>query len=108
MSTPEHLQRLLRRLSVGDEAAVDELMRGQVTSELDQRTTALVGIAALVALEADPPSYQAAIDKAHAAGVEGEEILEAVMTVSPLVGEARLGSALPSLALALEAEVPAD
>lgn len=100
MPIPEHLQRLLRHLTLGDEAAVDQLMRGQVASQLDHKRSALVGVAALVALDAGSLSYQVAIDNAHAAGVYDEEIVEAVMAISPLVGAARIGSALPALILA--------
>jgi alkylhydroperoxidase/carboxymuconolactone decarboxylase family protein YurZ len=102
MSIPEHLQRLLRRLTVGDETAVDQVMRGEIASELDHKTSSLVRIAALVALDADGSSYQAAIDNAHAAGAEDQEILETVMTISPLVGDVRLGSAMPALIAAFD------
>jgi len=107
MPIPEHLQELLRRLTVGDETTIDRLMRGQFITDLDHRTAVLVEIAALVALEAEGASFQAVVDNARAAGVEDEEILETVMTVSPLVGAARLSSVLPRLAGALGAEIPA-
>jgi alkylhydroperoxidase/carboxymuconolactone decarboxylase family protein YurZ len=104
LAIPENLEELLRRLTLGDENAFDNLAHDEVACGLDHRTSALVLIAALVALEAEGASYQVAIDRAHAAGLDDEEILEAVVVISPLVGAARLGSAVPELSAAFGIE----
>jgi alkylhydroperoxidase/carboxymuconolactone decarboxylase family protein YurZ len=103
---PENLEEMLRRLTIGDETTVDRLMRGELSTTLGAGTTALVGIAALVAIEAEATSYQVAVDNAHAAGVEDEEIIETVITLLPLVGTGRLESALRGLGVALGAGLP--
>jgi alkylhydroperoxidase/carboxymuconolactone decarboxylase family protein YurZ len=99
---PEHLQRLLRLLTIGDEATIDRALHGHVATALDNKASALVTIAALVATEADDMSYQSAIDRAHVVGVDDHEILEAVVTIAPLVGAARIASAMPAIECALE------
>jgi alkylhydroperoxidase/carboxymuconolactone decarboxylase family protein YurZ len=98
---PEHLQRLLRLLTIGDETAVKQALRGLEPTRLDPKTSALVTIAALVATEADAPSYQIAIDRAFAAGASGDEITDTLTTISPLVGSARIACATPEVDNAL-------
>jgi alkylhydroperoxidase/carboxymuconolactone decarboxylase family protein YurZ len=97
---PEHLQRLLRLLTIGDVPTIDKALLG-VDVDLDPKTSALVTIAALVASEADAPSYQVAVDDARLNGADDEEILETLMTIAPLVGAARIASAIPVLGTAL-------
>lgn len=98
---PEDLQRLLRLLTIGDEKTVDKALHGVGAGGLDRKTAALVRIAALVATEADGPSYQSAIDEARAAGAGEEEMLHTLVTIAPLVGAARIASALPDVRTAL-------
>jgi alkylhydroperoxidase/carboxymuconolactone decarboxylase family protein YurZ len=100
---PEHLQRLLRLLTIGDEATLDQALHG-LDVGLDSKTGALVTIAALVATEAEGPSYQAAIDQARLDGADDAEILQTLVTIAPLVGAARIASALPELQNALVGE----
>lgn len=101
MLIPERLERLLRYLTIGEEATLDQLLCGQVGTSLDRKTSALVVVAALVGVGADGPSYQSAIDAARAEGADDEQILETVIAIAPLVGEVRLGSAVPALNLAI-------
>lgn len=98
---PEHLERVLRLLTIGDEVTVDSALHGTGMTDLDHKTSALVTIAALVATEADSPSYQTAIDRAHVAGADDEEIVQTLITIAPLVGAARIASALPQVGIAL-------
>jgi alkylhydroperoxidase/carboxymuconolactone decarboxylase family protein YurZ len=98
---PEHLQRLLRLLTIGDEPTIESALHGPDVAMLDHKTSALVTIAALVATEADGPSYQSAIDHAHVAGAEDEEILQTLVAIAPLVGSVRIASAVPELTVAL-------
>jgi alkylhydroperoxidase/carboxymuconolactone decarboxylase family protein YurZ len=88
-------------LTIGDESTIDRALLGIEVSRLDRKTSALVTIAALVASEADAPSYQVAVDEARLNGADDEEILETLMTIAPLVGAARIASAIPVLGTAM-------
>jgi alkylhydroperoxidase/carboxymuconolactone decarboxylase family protein YurZ len=68
---------------------------------LDDRTTALVCIAALVATGAGPISYQRQVTRALAAGATAEEVLGTMLAVAPTVGLAHLVSATVGLASGL-------
>lgn len=68
---------------------------------LDHKNRALVKLAALVALDSQTSSLQSGVDVAHAAGAGDEEIIEAVLTIAPIVGMTRIGSANPRLAAVL-------
>lgn len=98
---PTHLE-LLRRLAINDEHALSQLMDGRAIDSplLDDKTSALVNVATLVAMEAGSPSYQWAVDSAHAAGAEDAEIIDILRAVAPVVGVARLNAAAVALALA--------
>jgi alkylhydroperoxidase/carboxymuconolactone decarboxylase family protein YurZ len=98
---PEHLQRFLRLLTIGDETAVNQALSGLVPTRLDPKTSALVTIAALVATEAEFPSYQSATERALAAGASSDEILQTLVTIAPLVGAARMTAATPEVTSAL-------
>lgn len=98
---PEHLQTLLRRLTICDESVLDLALHGETLAGLDQKTSALVTIAALVATEAEGPSYQVAIDHARLYGASDEEVLETLIAVAPLVGTARIAAAIPEVDTAL-------
>ena len=101
MLISEQLQRLLRQIALGDESTLRRVGRGRSGIELDPKTNALVVIAALVAIEADLPSYQSAIDHAHAAGASDDDILETIVAIAPLVGAARVRSAVANIEMAL-------
>jgi 4-carboxymuconolactone decarboxylase len=70
-------------------------------SGLDERTYALVNLAALIAQDAAPASYVWQVGLALDAGVTPEEMLGVLVAVSPSVGNARIVAAAPELALAL-------
>jgi alkylhydroperoxidase/carboxymuconolactone decarboxylase family protein YurZ len=99
------LEQLLRKVALNDEPTLNQVLSGRIPRLIDHKTTALVRIAALAALEAVAPSYRAAIDNAHAAGAEDEEILETVLAIIPLIGTARLAAALPNVISALEHDI---
>lgn len=90
MSRLVNLERL-RRLALGDQSAVDEMMCGAWRDPpgLDDGTTALVRLACIVAAEAKGPALSSCIDECHAAGVETYEILETVAAMSPVIGRER-------------------
>jgi 4-carboxymuconolactone decarboxylase len=99
----EHRE-LIRRLTLNDEQALSDVMSGRnpdAVTLLDERARALVRLAGLVALDSESASLQAARDAAWAAGVEDEEIVDAVVAVAPIVGTARIASIVPRLATIL-------
>src|SRR3954462_13036209 len=102
---------MLRRLTVGDDAYVELLLGDGLANELasclDGRTHALVRMAALVAIDAAPPSYLDAIEQARRWRVSSEEIVGCLVAVLPAVGVARVVSAAPKIALALGYDVDA-
>lgn len=98
------LLELLRRLAINDEHALSRVLDGQATSSalLDDKASALVRVATLVALEADVSSYQWAIDGALAADADDAEIIDVLLAVAPIVGVARVNAAALALAAALD------
>jgi alkylhydroperoxidase/carboxymuconolactone decarboxylase family protein YurZ len=102
---------VLSRLALSDERFMEtELRMGLDTvdiSQLDAKTHALVRLAAALAIDAAPSSYQSAVEPALAAGASMEEIVGTLIAVAPTVGMARVVSAAPELALALGYDVDA-
>jgi hypothetical protein len=72
---------------------------------IEPHAHALVRIAALIALDAAPPSYMSAVEAGLAAGISHDEIVGTLIAVIPIVGVARVVSAAPNLALALGYDV---
>ena len=75
---------------------------------LDERTFALVKIAALVALDAPPASYAWQIANAVEVGVTPEDIVGVLRAVAPQVGGPRVVAAAPEIMLALGLSLPDD
>ena len=89
---------LLRRLTICDERALSQVMgSGGESPMLDERTSALVYIAALAAADGAATSFQSAVERAHAVGVNDDEILEVALAVAPIVGVARIGTTVQRL-----------
>ncbi len=101
----------LRRLSVRDDEFVEQLLgdtrANETVSRLDGKTHALVRVAAMVALDAAPPSYMDAIRSAQRFGASCDEIVGCLIAVIPVVGVARVVSAAPKVGLALGYDVEA-
>ena len=102
----------LNELSVGD---MDLLAEGlemreewRQKSGLDQRSYALVKLAALVALDAPPASYQWQVANAMAVGVSAKDILGMLFAIAPQVGGPRVIAAAPEIMLALGLPLPGD
>ena len=96
---------ILRRLALRDDRYIDGLLRadcsGATLAGIDSRSHALLRIAALIAIDASPPSYMSAVQAGLDAGASYEEIVGTLIAVMPIVGIARVVSAAPNLALAL-------
>jgi 4-carboxymuconolactone decarboxylase len=100
----------LRRLALHDEALLD-LVAVEGSSYgppvLDERTAALLRVAATVAVDAAPSSFQHAVALAVAAGVTSAEIVASLEAVTPVTGAARVVQCAPKIALALGYDVDA-
>jgi 4-carboxymuconolactone decarboxylase len=102
-------QRTLCKLSIRDDAYIERMLGDEdanlASSSLGGKAHALVGIAALVALDAALPSYIQAAERARTCGATEDEIVGALVAVLPAVGAARVVSAAPRLGLALGYDV---
>ena len=100
----------LRRLAVHDDAFLDALSgdgHSRPTPGIDEKTAALVRVAATIAVDAAPYSFQHAISLALAAGATNDEIVASLEAVTPVTGAARVVQCAPKLALALGYDVDA-
>jgi 4-carboxymuconolactone decarboxylase len=98
----------LRRLAVHDDRILEELVvhgSSFAPNVTDRRTDVLLRIAAMIALDAAPSSFQHAAAHALAAGATREEIVAVLEAVAPVVGAARVVLCAPKLALALGYDV---
>jgi alkylhydroperoxidase/carboxymuconolactone decarboxylase family protein YurZ len=103
-------KRHLRRLAVHDDALLDALGGdggARTTSVIDEKTEALVRVAATIAVDAAPHSFQHAIALALAAGATSDEIVASLEAVTPVTGAARVVQCAPKVALALGYDVDA-
>ena len=102
---------ILRKLALNDRGFVDTVLgMGHDTVEvscLDPKTHALIRLAASLAVDAGPSSYQSSIEVALAAGAQVDEIVGTLIAVAPIIGLARVVSDAPELALALGYDVEA-
>ena len=110
-ATPmDDYKRHLRRLAVHDEALLDAIGvegRSLATSVMDERTRALVRVAATIAVDASPASFQHAVALALASGATNDEIVATLEAVTPVTGAARVVQCTPKVALALGYDVDA-
>jgi 4-carboxymuconolactone decarboxylase len=99
----------LRRIAVRDDRYIDGLLQGDhanaTLAGLDDRSHALIRIAALVASDAASPAYMNCVEAALRAGASYGEIVGVLVAVLPLVGIARAVSAAPNLGLAVGYDV---
>ena len=100
----------LRRLAVHDEALLEAIATARssfAAGVIDERTAALVRVAATIAVDAAPYSFQHAIALALAAGATSDEIVASLEAVTPVTGAARVVQCAPKVALALGYDVDA-
>ena len=70
-------------------------------SSLDDRTTMLVRLAALVAVGSPPASYLLNLGAAAESGIDEDQVRGVLTAVAPIVGTARVASATGNIARAL-------
>ena len=99
----------LRKFALRDDRFIDSLLSqdraSASVSGIDPLPHALLRIAALIAIDAAPPSYMSAVEAGLNAGATYDEIVGTLIAVMPIVGVARVVSAAPNLALALGYDV---
>lgn len=92
---------VLRLLAISDEHISDTEVAERQAEKLDPKTTALVRLAALVAVGGPGPSFRAEAGAAISAGATAGEIVDVLVGVSGVVGQPSVVAAAPRLALAL-------
>ena len=100
----------LRRLAMHDDALLEGIQvegSSSASSAIDERTAALVRVAATVALDGAPASFQHVVAHAIAAGATEGEIVATLEAVTPVTGAARVVLCAPKVALALGYDVEA-
>ena len=98
----------LRRLALHDDALVELIAADGSAfgaSVLDERSAALVRVAATIAVDASPASFQHAVAHALAAGAARDEIVATLEAVTPVAGTSRVVASAPKIALALGYDV---
>ena len=105
----ETYERILCKLAIRDDTFIKAVLADEEASvaaaSLDEKTYAFARLAALIALDAEPPSYMWAVDHARKAGATDDEIVGTLVAVMPALGSARVVSAAPKLGLALGYDV---
>ena len=100
----------LAALATGQAEVLEEAaeLRAQLraSSGLDQRSFAMVKIAALVAVDAPPASYLWQVQAALDAGVAPRDIVGILAAIAPQVGAPRILAAAPEIMVALDLELP--
>jgi alkylhydroperoxidase/carboxymuconolactone decarboxylase family protein YurZ len=81
--------------------------RPRVEDKLDEKTTALVRLGALVAMDAPEAAYGRVVRAALGAGITLDELVEVLTAVAPSVGVARIVAAAPKLASAAGYDIDA-
>jgi 4-carboxymuconolactone decarboxylase len=103
------LGELLRRLALNDEQVVQSALGADPAvprdALLDARTSALARLAALLTVGATTESCRVTVELARSAGSSDAEIVGVLMAIAPAVGGARLVTAAPLLALAIDRDV---
>ena len=107
---PSH-QETLRRLAVLDDrtvaAAVPQRAGEAAGFVLDARTTALVRLAGLVALQTSPQAYEWGVAAVLDAGADHEDIVAVLISLVPVIGGARISCAAEAIATAIGCDLDA-
>jgi alkylhydroperoxidase/carboxymuconolactone decarboxylase family protein YurZ len=94
----------LRRLAIAEPSVLSSIdahyRSGAAPGPFDDRTEALLRVAALIALDAPETSYAGVIASALLAGATLDELVAVLFSVAGSVGSARILSAAPRIAMA--------
>ena len=102
----ERHRHVLYRWATGDGSFTAELSgRDAGFAALAPKADALVRISALAALGAPEALWRSAIARAFEAGASDEDIVATLISVAPIIGQARVTSAAPAIARGIGYEV---
>jgi alkylhydroperoxidase/carboxymuconolactone decarboxylase family protein YurZ len=109
MDQTARFQETLRRVAIFDEklTGVGSGFGLPAVSALDAKTTALLQVAAAVAIGSSAVCLEWSASRALAAGGTKDEIAEVLLAIAPVAGLGRVVSAAPGLAAALEYDIEA-
>ena len=110
MGQTARFQETLRRLAMIDEGFVEDeagLGLDPGASTLDPRTTALLQVAASVALGSPAVCREWSAARALAAGATEDEIADVLLAIAPVAGLGRIVAAAPDVATGLGYDIPA-
>jgi 4-carboxymuconolactone decarboxylase len=97
------------KLTIHDDCFIESVLARGLSdtraSGLDARAQALVRVGALVAVDAPPCAYLAAIESGLAAGATRDELVGVLIALLPSIGADRVVTAAPKLGLALGFDV---
>jgi alkylhydroperoxidase/carboxymuconolactone decarboxylase family protein YurZ len=100
---------MLRGLATSDRETIESLLAIQLEnlekSGLDPKSYWLSRIAALIAIDAPPASFIWNIQMALQMGITSDDIVGVLIALAPTVGVARIVSAAPEIAYALDIEI---
>ena len=107
----ERYERTLSKLSIADNQYYEAIQGSERSnieeSRLDAKTHAPVRLGAVIATGAAPAGFMWSVDAARRCGATNDEIVGCLIAAVPAVGNARVVSAAPELALALGYDVSA-
>jgi alkylhydroperoxidase/carboxymuconolactone decarboxylase family protein YurZ len=105
----ERVERTLRRLALNDERYLRSALADPgFPSDLDAKTQALIRLGALLAIGAGTVSLRWTVELAAAAGASDDEMVGALLAITPAVGHARVVGVAPHLGLALGYDVEVE
>jgi len=109
MGQTARFQETLRRLAIFDERLVGAGSRPgpAETPALDAKTTAMLQVAASVAIGSSAVCLQWSTTRALAAGATKDEIADVLLVIAAVAGLGRVVSAAPDVATALEYDIDA-
>ena len=111
MGQTVRFQETLRRLAMIDERFVEDDAGLAISpareSALEAKTSALLQLAASVALGSPAVCVEWSAGRALAAGASEEEIADVLLAIAPVAGLGRIVTAAPELAIALGYDVEA-
>jgi alkylhydroperoxidase/carboxymuconolactone decarboxylase family protein YurZ len=101
----DRTERLLCRLSLHDERSVHAALADPEASGLEPKVQALVGLGALLSVDAATVSVRLMVELANRAQATEDEIVGVLLAIAPAIGHARTVAVAPRLALALGYDV---
>ena len=99
----------LRRLTINDERFIRDVLArrgpGGSAAELGSPSQELIRLGAVIALDANPAVIDAQVAAVLGSGAKRADVTDALLTVAPCIGSARLVAMAPRIALAMGYDV---